>query len=240
MCAVFLIPMILRPLDFLLNVRNYILGLASYIFMMPTFINIMQIYAMCNLHDISWGNRPSTQGVEAVTMNQKAQEILKEDYKVFRAYFLYFWLLSNALFGGLTVALNNTGYVKFLNKYFTFLDGFALFVAGLIIFKFLFSLIYTLKWNIRRWVDPYYGNPPFSLNDEFKKIRKNRSNAGFSTDEDEDNEDDEEAGAGDESFGEEKKMFREKTNGSIAIKDNPEIDDSDNDDMDFDNADKEE
>jgi chitin synthase len=60
MCLVFVIPMILRPLDFLSNMRNYLMGLLSYLFMMPTFINIMQIYAMCNLHDISWGNRPST------------------------------------------------------------------------------------------------------------------------------------------------------------------------------------
>lgn len=59
MCTVFLIPIILRPLDFLSNFRNYMVGLFSYLFMMPTFINIMQIYAMCNLHDISWGNRPS-------------------------------------------------------------------------------------------------------------------------------------------------------------------------------------
>lgn len=30
-----------------------------YILMLPTFINIMQIYSMSNLHDISWGNRPT-------------------------------------------------------------------------------------------------------------------------------------------------------------------------------------
>jgi len=77
MMGVFLIPIIMRPLDFLMNVRNYLLGLFSYLFMMPTFINIMQIYAMCNLHDISWGNRPATQGVEAVTFNVQAQERLK-------------------------------------------------------------------------------------------------------------------------------------------------------------------
>ena len=70
MCVTFLMPIILRPFDFLSNMRNYIVGLFSYLFMMPTFINIMQIYAMCNLHDISWGNRPATQGVEAVTFNQ--------------------------------------------------------------------------------------------------------------------------------------------------------------------------
>ena len=59
MCAVYLIPIILRPLDFLMNLRVYLIGLVSYMFMMPTFINVMQVYAMCNLHDISWGNRPS-------------------------------------------------------------------------------------------------------------------------------------------------------------------------------------
>ncbi len=69
MCLVFNIPAILRPLDYLSNWRNYTLGLWSYLFMMPTFINTMQIYAMCNLHDISWGNRPTTQGVEAITFN---------------------------------------------------------------------------------------------------------------------------------------------------------------------------
>ena len=59
MCCVFLMPIILRPLDFLMNTRAYIVGLFTYIFMMPTFINVMSIYAMCNLHDISWGNRPA-------------------------------------------------------------------------------------------------------------------------------------------------------------------------------------
>ena len=109
MMAVFLIPMILRPLDFLGNVRNYILGLFSYLFMMPTFINIMQIYAMCNLHDISWGNRPTgqEQGTNAVTSNLKKQEELKQEYQLFRAYFLYFWLIANAVFGGLTVYITS-------------------------------------------------------------------------------------------------------------------------------------
>lgn len=32
---------------------------------------------MSNLHDISWGNRPATQGVEAITANKGSQEKLK-------------------------------------------------------------------------------------------------------------------------------------------------------------------
>lgn len=72
MMSVYLLPMILRPLDFLKNFRLYMIGVLSYIFMMPTFINVMAIYSMCNLHDISWGNRPANvngQGIEAVAVN---------------------------------------------------------------------------------------------------------------------------------------------------------------------------
>jgi len=115
MMLVFLLPMILRPLDFLSNARNYILGLFSYLFMMPTFINVMQIYSMCNLHDISWGNRPSTQGVEAVTHQAAKQELLKQDYQVFRAHFLFFWLIANGLFAGLMVFITKGSSTKIVN-----------------------------------------------------------------------------------------------------------------------------
>lgn len=55
---------------------------------------------MCNLHDISWGNRPSQgTGVEAVAFGAQSQEKLKQDYQVFRAYFLYIWLVLNVVFG---------------------------------------------------------------------------------------------------------------------------------------------
>ena len=43
-----------------------------YLFMFPTFATVIQIYAMSNLHDISWGNRPtaSSQGIEAVAYDK--------------------------------------------------------------------------------------------------------------------------------------------------------------------------
>ena len=63
MLVVYLVPLILRPIDFLQNFFKYIVGLFCYLFMLPTFINVMQVYSMCNLHDISWGNRPSDTGV---------------------------------------------------------------------------------------------------------------------------------------------------------------------------------
>jgi chitin synthase len=72
MLSVYIIPMILRPIDFLKNFKSYIMGMIVYIFMIPTFVNIMSIYSMCNLHDISWGNRPSaSSGTNTITENEK-------------------------------------------------------------------------------------------------------------------------------------------------------------------------
>jgi hypothetical protein len=104
MYSSFIMPMLLRPMDFISNFFNYIVGMITYIFMIPTFINIFQVYAMSNLHDISWGNRP-TNGIEAVAIGGQNQMKIKEDYMVFRAYFLYLWLVINVLYSVITVVL---------------------------------------------------------------------------------------------------------------------------------------
>ena len=69
MLCVYLVPIVMRPIDFLRNFRGYILGLISYLCLIPMFTNVFSIYAMSNLHDISWGNRPTTTGTEAFSSN---------------------------------------------------------------------------------------------------------------------------------------------------------------------------
>lgn len=71
----FIIPVLLRPLDFLKNIHRYCIGFVTYMIMLPTYTNTLQIYAMCNLHDISWGNRPTTanHGHNQLTADQKKQ-----------------------------------------------------------------------------------------------------------------------------------------------------------------------
>ena len=59
MLMVYMIPFVARPIDFVQNFSSYVFGLITYILLMPTFTSIFQIYGMCNLHDISWGNRPA-------------------------------------------------------------------------------------------------------------------------------------------------------------------------------------
>jgi cellulose synthase/poly-beta-1,6-N-acetylglucosamine synthase-like glycosyltransferase len=73
--SIYLIPFILRPLDFLKNMRLYFQGFIAYFLMLPVYLNIMQVYSMSNLHDVSWGNRPSAAnaGTEALAVNAKTQ-----------------------------------------------------------------------------------------------------------------------------------------------------------------------
>ena len=59
MMSVFLLPILMRPMDALFHLKGYLIGMITYIFMLPTFINIMAIYSMSNLHDVTWGNRPA-------------------------------------------------------------------------------------------------------------------------------------------------------------------------------------
>lgn len=101
MMCVYILPMVLRPLDFIMNFRGYIIGMFTYIFMLPTFINIMTIYSMCNLHDISWGNRPTVAagatGANVFNENAKKQAELTKNYKMFRVHFLCTWAVGNVL-----------------------------------------------------------------------------------------------------------------------------------------------
>ena len=62
MVLVYLLPFVMRPLDFLANFKHYFFGFLAYMLMLPVFTNLFQVYAMCNLHDVSWGNRPTSTG----------------------------------------------------------------------------------------------------------------------------------------------------------------------------------
>ena len=70
--TMFILPMFMRPFDFLANMKKYVVGFVSYMLMMPIFTNIFQIYSMCNLHDVSWGNRPKSPGQEAFSASARA------------------------------------------------------------------------------------------------------------------------------------------------------------------------
>jgi hypothetical protein len=104
--------------------------------------------------------------------------------------------------------------------------GFTLFMAGIVSFKLIFSLLYCLKWNVRQCCCPYYKKSSGNVADEFRRLRKDKK-AAYSSDEDED-----------------ENLFNTDEEGNPIVVaetvDNNEIDDSDNDDVEFEDPREEE
>ena len=142
MLSVFLVPIVLRPLDFIFNFTQYAIGFFSYMFLLPVFINIMQVYSIANLHDISWGNRPSASGGTNMLSNDaKKQQELKTNYMVFRANFLGIWLILNALFVILIRNFVGSG---------SFILGFSILLATMVIFRVGFAIIHIISMKFKR------------------------------------------------------------------------------------------
>jgi hypothetical protein len=71
------------------DIPAVIKGLFPFFFMSGTYVNMFLIYSICNIHDVSWGNRP---GGESVSEQQKAH------FESQRITWLLIWVLSNGLF----------------------------------------------------------------------------------------------------------------------------------------------
>ena len=143
MLTIYVLPCFMRPLDFLSNFKSYAFGFISYMLMMPVFTNVFQIYAMCNLHDVSWGNRPASTGQEAFTDVKKEQAKSEEEYKVFRTNFVLLWLLANLGYYIMIVELvaSSSG-STYRDRDSGYLAGFSCYLAGLVVFRVTFASIY--------------------------------------------------------------------------------------------------
>jgi len=188
MLSVYFLPCIMRPLDYLANIRHYTCGFVSYILMMPVFTNTFVIYAMCNLHDVSWGNRPTSTGQEAFSASKNVQANSEADYKVYRTNFVLLWILCNALY---YVAIDTLGTSDGnhgaqegdIRAHDTgYLVGFSCYLAALVLFRLLFASLYIIKWKCRYSCCGKYRVRSQNLQAEFKKIKKTD---GESTDDEE-------------------------------------------------------
>jgi len=139
---------------------------------------------MCNLHDISWGNRPSSTGQEAFTSNKNDAAKAEGDYKVYRTNFVLFWLAANAGYyiliielvdsaSGSTIHDSDSGYLAY----------FSIYLAALVVFRVFFASIFICKWKIRYNCSSSYRVRSVNLLQEFKDVKKNCKD-GESTDDD--------------------------------------------------------
>ena len=108
--------------------------------MTPTYINILSIYAISNIHNITWGSRPEVKDKKSESKFNMIEKKLEIDYKNFRSNFLIFWLVLNLLIG------NSVTYISRENNEFIILC-LAYFIFAIIAFKIFFSSLYT----VRQW-----------------------------------------------------------------------------------------
>lgn len=88
-----------------MNLFNYFFGVIVLIFLSPTYVNIIIIYSMANLHDVSWGNRET---------DQKSAEDTRKNLEQFRALYLIVWVAINAVYGYGIIYITNTGQTYYI------------------------------------------------------------------------------------------------------------------------------
>ena len=76
------------------GVCKYIFGSLVLVFMMPTYLNLV-IYAICNLHDVTWGSREMVEGQEQV--GARSRESTEDNFRGYRTKVLVLWILLNSL-----------------------------------------------------------------------------------------------------------------------------------------------
>lgn len=79
---------------------KYIFAFFIGLFLTPTYFNLFTIYAMVNLHDVSWGNREGG-GAEG--------ESYKE-LQIFRAKWFCFYICSNIVYAYLIIVFASNTY----------------------------------------------------------------------------------------------------------------------------------
>ena len=118
------------------SVFKYVFGAITLLYLTPTYIIIMVIYAICNIHDISWGNRPDTAEAKQETAKQRRTEEL---FKAYRTKTLLMWIILNVLISMLVIDLSSSKN----GQESLFIIAFAIFSAFVIWLRLCLALINT-------------------------------------------------------------------------------------------------
>jgi len=126
--ASYMVPLVmhrstLRPIDFMK-------GVVYTLLLTPTFINIIVMYAICNIHDVSWGSRPS--GAQATKASEREAK-MEASYKNYRSWFLLIWLIANASCGYSVLFISRRG-----------LDFYLLIISGILVVVVLAKILFSL------------------------------------------------------------------------------------------------
>jgi cellulose synthase/poly-beta-1,6-N-acetylglucosamine synthase-like glycosyltransferase len=119
----------------------FVVGFVFYLFFTPFYLNALVIYAFCNIHDCSWGNRP-TVGASVAQQQQAADAKRKKDeeFKAFRTHVVVAWIFANL---GISILI-----VKFQRQDSgenTFLLIYCVYITSILVIKLLGCILFSLK-----------------------------------------------------------------------------------------------
>jgi chitin synthase len=114
----------------------------SFLLMTPTYVNIFITYAMCNIHDCSWGNRPGT-----LSQTELDRQV---DFKSYRTKWVIVWVLSNAAFAYfLNIVDKASGSEGNASAYgmssYIYIYTITVFAVALLLIRFVFSMIFLVQ-----------------------------------------------------------------------------------------------
>jgi len=120
-------PLLYEPSMIICWFKNFF----QYLFLQPTYSVILSIFSVCNIDDVSWGNRDST------------HHMTKDSFKFYKIRFLFFWLILNFIQGwGFSYIVIETKYDKSL------INTYSCIIAILLLFKLVFAVSGKLKYLI--------------------------------------------------------------------------------------------
>ena len=92
-------PFFYRPIDAMKNLGTYLISFVIFFFSYSWWTVIVVVYGLCNLDDVTWGNRPSnsSKGMNVAVSDEKRQEILRQSYRKTRTHVIIGWMLANIL-----------------------------------------------------------------------------------------------------------------------------------------------
>lgn len=136
----YLIPLIINFNN--LKISDFLKGIVYAIYLSPTYVNILTIYAISNIHDVTWGSRvASHEHTQIFREVERKKSIL---YRNFRANFLIFWIVINVLVAEVILEFSADKTVDII----FYLGAFLILVM---VFKVTFSTLHMLKARCDRW-----------------------------------------------------------------------------------------
>ena len=134
----YIFPLVLYGI-FFLRIKYFweiVTGTISFLFYSPSYLNLLNIYALCRIDDISWG----TKGLDASVGGKNAG--LKDTWKIVKMIDVVKFFLWNTIIGSLFIVFDEYLLIKF------FVTLFLLILFTLIqVIKIIIGMVYLVKYK---------------------------------------------------------------------------------------------